>query len=591
MRIALFIGIESFTWQPADFQHVIDFAKAHAIDTLLVKVFDGMQGEWYDGQFSTIYQLITSQGLACVPYGFHYGNNKGSSLAGEANLAVRYGQTYGVYCADMESSWDGQGDWAGELASLIATGQQQQPFSFWVSTWANIGDEAGGHAWLTNITHLAPVTQYFLPQAYNDTLYTLTWQDWAKSVASSAQIQPTFEISATEFGANNVVAHVADFIQQHSASLLSLWEWTWAKASPATVDAIVAATHVSSIGGSMSLVLSPSGCVCDVTQSNQLDGGSQDKCGPWAVSALKYAGLPGKGAAGNASAIQSFAHAGYVKYIGPDVVSDQNGSSIDNMHQFLHDAGNLHWWDITAISAGSAQSSDLAHLRAALAAGYPVLVTVTEQSVISKRLGRCPYPWQPRLGNVNHIFPIVGVDANGDFICADQLNAFEPWPQTYLAANIDCSWATVIGLIGPDPLHPWHAPIPSGDPTSWPQGWNAQLFASNPPSSPPVAPPSAFDVQAAITWNSISTSVLALLQKAGIAVQATNLAPPQGTGIYNTWKQAWEKGHVLGPPLTYEYAFVRADGTHAVGQDFPGGHIEWVNNVAHIYTAQGELTL
>src|SRR5213080_2314583 len=107
-KVLLWIGIESYSWQLKDFQECAAFCKQQGISGVLVKVFDGMQGEWYAGNFPNIFQLFKGSGLDCIPYGFHYGNNKGSSLVGEAQLAVKYGQTYGVYCADMESSWDGQ---------------------------------------------------------------------------------------------------------------------------------------------------------------------------------------------------------------------------------------------------------------------------------------------------------------------------------------------------------------------------------------------------------------------------------------------------------------------------------------------------
>ena len=172
----------------------------------------------------------------------------------------------------------------------------------------------------------------------------------------------------------------------------------------------------------MSELITNNGAVADLRQSFQLDGGSQDKCGPWSVAELKYAGLPGKGPMGTAKEVGKWGSDEYIKHIGLDIPSDTAGSSIENMHQFFHDAGNLHYWDMDAIAPSSAQSSDLAHVRRALAAGYPVVVTVNEQSVISKKLGKCPYPWQPRLGPVNHIFSIVGVDKDGDFICADEVN-------------------------------------------------------------------------------------------------------------------------------------------------------------------------
>src|SRR5579872_3293519 len=236
-QVYLWIGIEDFSWTVANFQPVIAFAKQHTIDGLLVKVFDGMQGEWYNGQFPQIYAEITNAGLACVPYGFHYGNDKGSSLAGEAQLGLKYMQTYGIYCADMESSWDGQGDAAAQLAEIWAN----HPGKLWISTWANVGDEAGGHMWLTNISHLNPIVDMWMPQAYSDSLYSLMQQDWPHNL----NVQPTLDLSS-EDGTNHPNVSAGDFIQNSSKqfqppSILSLWEYNWAQQSPLTLDSVVAA--------------------------------------------------------------------------------------------------------------------------------------------------------------------------------------------------------------------------------------------------------------------------------------------------------------------------------------------------------------
>lgn len=323
------------------------------------------------------------------------------------------------------------------------------------------------------------------------------------------------------------------------------------------------------------LVLSPAGAVADLTSSNQLDGGSQDKCGPWTAAELKYANLPGKGGVAK-TLIQSFAHAEYVKYIGPDVPSDQQGSSIDNMHSFFKDAGNLHYWDIEAISATSAQASDLAHLRRAVGAGYPVAMTVAEQSVISKRSGKCPYPWQPRLGNVNHIFTLVGLDKDGDFIVADELNSFEPWPAIYKAAVIDCSWASVVQLVGPDARTPWLAPIPSGDPTSWPVDFNAQLFAKEQPPvvTPPTEPvPSFMDLMWMLT--TIGGVAVGNNAPALVGLFPQDQPPSYQTGIAMSWRNEFRAGHNYGPPISYERPATNAQGKAIVVQLFVGGWCEW----------------
>lgn len=333
------------------------------------------------------------------------------------------------------------------------------------------------------------------------------------------------------------------------------------------------------------LVLSSKGTVCDIMQSNQLNtkyGSSQDRCGPWTASELRCAGRPNTGGSGaTLDDLMWWAHNEYTKYIGPDVASDQNGSSIDNMHQFFHDAGNLHYWDIAAINANSSQASDLAHLRAAVKAGYPVAMTVAEQSVISKRTGKCPYPWQPRLGNVTHIFALIGIDEDGDLIVADELNSFEAWYPVYKAGPIDCSWASVIQLVGPDATTPWLAPIPSDDPTSWPQGFNAQLFAAGESGGTHV---DNIAKQAALYWSittqgSVKAGGNALAE---VGIFPAGKMPYYSTGIAQSWEQQLRAGHNYGPPTSYEFNAFNWQGKPVVAQFFQGGWCEW-DGSAHWY--------
>lgn len=220
--------------------------------------------------------------------------------------------------------------------------------------------------------------------------------------------------------------------------------------------------------------------VLDLRQSYQLEPGeTQDACGPWTASELKYAGPPGWGPTGTAEDVDQWADQEYTTYIGPNVTSDQGGSSIDNMHSFFHDAGNLHYWDIDAISPSSQQSSDLAHIKGALDAGYPVVVTVNELSVW-RRDGSRPYPWQPAMGAANHIFTIVGYTDDGYFLVDDELNATDNWPDEYAQGPIELHWASIVQVVGPDPSNPWLLSIPSSDPTSWPAGFNARNYGMTP---------------------------------------------------------------------------------------------------------------
>lgn len=228
------------------------------------------------------------------------------------------------------------------------------------------------------------------------------------------------------------------------------------------------------------------GAVLDLRKSYQLDGGSQDKCGPWTASELRFAGLPGHGAQGTTGDVGTWAHTEYEKWIGQDVVSDQQGSSIDNMHEFFTDSTdpdpngahqrNLHWHDIPAINPSSNRSDDNRRVIRALDAGYPVAVTVNEQSV-KRPDGSNPYPWQPALGPVNHIFTIVGHTSDGFFLVDDELNLNDAWPDKYSQSALEMHWASVIQVVGPDPAHPWLLPIPDvDDPLQYPAGFVAQTF-------------------------------------------------------------------------------------------------------------------
>lgn len=289
---------------------------------------------------------------------------------------------------------------------------------------------------------------------------------------------PHFPLIVAEWPGSNTPSPVPSA----PAPWTKLWAWQYTDSLSGVPGFPVSVDANAYLAGSLPLVLH-NGCVLDLQKSYQLDGGSQDKCGPWSVSELRFAGLPGQGPNGTASDVQAWAHAEYTQWIGPDVVSDQNGSSIDNMHQFLTDSTdpktggrNLYGKDITAISPTSQRTSDNAHIIAALNAGYPVLVTVNEQSVI-RRDGSNPYPWQPALGPVNHIFTVVGHTSDGYFLVDDELNQGDSWPDAYNMSKLEVFWASIVQVIGPDPANPWLAAIPSNDPTTWPAGFNAQRFA------------------------------------------------------------------------------------------------------------------
>jgi len=554
--IYLWLGIETEAerWTLANFQTVITFLKTHRFTGAYVKVFDGLTGEWYSwlpNGFASVYALFKFNGLDCIPYGFHYGNDVGSSVAGEAALAIQYLNTYGVYCADMEGSWDGQGDWMAEFASIIAPLHASKHLL--ISTWANITQ----HSWLTAVSHLSPVTTAFLPQSYDDYLYdAMMDEEWGTPV-----LWPTFDLSQEYGQANDPVMQIKNFLYLQSPAQVSLWEWTWAKNNTALVDAIV---KVIKDEQNVALLLNKYGAVCDITQNNQLADtrDSQDECGPTSVAELHYAGPPNNGGWGDALQIDALSDQWYNTYIGIDEPSNQSGSTIDNMHSFLRDAKNLHYWDIDAINANSTQASDMAIIRAVVKAGYIMLVTAREQSVISNYfIDQCPYPWQPAMGDANHIFPIVGIDKYGDYICADELNSFEPWYQTYNASRLGCSWATIVQLVGPDAAHPWHKPIPSNTPTAWPVGFNAQNWS-------PIVVVDNWNPYVIFMWEMGKL----LFEAAGKRI------PLRETGIFLTmWKPTLNKTNYLGYPTSDEEQHKDENGLDAIYQAFSNGVVKWQN--------------
>jgi len=579
----LFIGIESYTWSDSDFAKAIDLCKQCQLDGLLVKVFDGMQGEWYNGRFPAIYASIKSAGLICVPYGFHYGNNKGSSLTGEAQLGLTYMQTYGIYCGNLESSWDGQGDWAGQLAGIWA----HHPGELWISTWANVGDEPGGHRWLTNIGHLAPITTAFMPECYSDSLYAAAQNDWPKGV----HIEPTFDLS-TEFGVNNVQTTIQDFLTKNKTlndgqvKNITLWEYQFAQQQPALVKAIVQMIKGGQSAVSTGVMRNTKGANADFAPVSQFEYmETEDACGFFTAAHCLYAGLPNQGPSGTAEQVDQWADAQYDAEYGSHGANQGGGVSIDDMHRLFKAAGNVHYWDIDAIMPSSPQASDIAHVRAALEAGYLVAITVDEASVRDLDVGdQCPYEWNPQPGQFNHVFLLTGPGEPGSYLLAEDHgnvvgplqgnNSVRPGPRRYDEKTIDIRWASIVQLVGPDPNNPWMLPIPSGDPTTWPTNFNAQNFAGN--VQPKSLPANSIQQEAQDCWNSFFNTI-------------KQAPPPFTSGIATAWTQAWQAGKLYGPPLTTEYHSKNGQGQDIIVQEFAHARCEWLNGTPTFYSFAGKI--
>lgn len=467
---SLFLGVETATWSTAQFVQAAQFARQHGISTLIIKCSEvtSKNGDiWYGGMagVDSIVQAVLAQGVRVLTYQFVWGNRFGG-LATEISVAQQFLSKYGKHCLDMEgSTWTGANGqaWANQMNATLV----HAPGKLFVSCPADpLRNNQFGF-----LRALSPSINVWMPMAYSNELDGI-WQNDYKQINSIACLQPTLDLSQ-EFGPNDPVA-VANHFRSAGCHSMSIWEYQFAVSNPALLDQVVTAFKGGSVPHTTgTLQLNTQGMVLDIAKSYQLENGeSQDLCGPWTVSALRLAGLPNRGPRGTAEDIDTWADNEVNNYMAGGQYKWPS-TTIPQMYNFMTDATdprsgqrNMHWWDIPA---------DVQHITAALKAGYPVIVTANEQNIIEKRTRQRAYPWNL---DVNHILPILGVDRDGDFICPDELNnSFQNyWPPVYLASRLNPSWATVVRIVGPDPNNPWLKPVPSGDPTTWPQGFNAQNF-------------------------------------------------------------------------------------------------------------------
>lgn len=575
-NVALFTGAETANWTQQQFIDAANFCKKHAITCMIVKVAEvtSSAGDiWYNGipGVQSIAQAIESVGVKFLPYQFMWGN-KYNELSTEISVAESLLNAFSCLALDVEgSSWSGTiaGQWGTQVNDALVSNTGKL-FMILPANPIDAGQQPAFQA-------MSPSVNVWIPMAY-DTSLAGDWVSQITQINSQACIFPALDMSS-EFGENSP-STIAGSFRLDNVPAMAIWEYGYATQNTSLLDSVIQSfTNSQQQGGNMSLILNSKGMVLDIQQSYQLENGeSQDLCGPWSVSSLMYAGVPNKGPAGTAEQIDTWADNEANKYM-PNGQVNWPGTSIQQMYQFLTDAQdptskqrNLHWWDLGTV--------DVAHITAAVKAGYPVLITANEQNIIEKTSGQRAYPWNL---NTNHILPIVGIDKDGDFICADELNNnFQGyWPPVYLASRLQPSWATIVQVVGPDPANPWLKSIPSDDPTTWQQGFNAQNFSqSQPPVSPPQPPPQGtnyFEQEATDCWNSFFQNTL------------KETPPPTGTGIYNSWFNAWKSSHKqYGPPTTFEYTSVDDAGHKIIVQEFHHARCEWnTSGQANWYSLSG----
>jgi len=147
-------------------------------------------------------------------------------------------------------------------------------------------------------------------------------------------------------------------------------------------------------------------------------GHTEFACGAFATASNAWAVPYNQPARTDAQNLINWAEAEYAKTAGDNGPSNTNGASIPDMHTYFTDTQQggvvpnaLHFWD-TAISNASDQATDINTIKAALLRGYPVIATVTEQSVFDLDLGTNPYWWGP---GGNHILTWVGISRGSPY--------------------------------------------------------------------------------------------------------------------------------------------------------------------------------
>ena len=456
--VSLFFGVETWNWTTQQFLNEAALAKQHGITTVFIKVSEvgSTAGDiWYGGIDAfdkNVYQPLVAAGMNVIPYQFSWGSQS-KDFNIDIQVAVSFLTRYPEFCLDLEGGqWTGQA--GADAASKLSSALVNLPNKLYLSHPANFASSNQSGF----MQAMAPAVNVFMPMSYDDYLESVTYSQ-LQALNPSACIQPTYDLSQ-EFGPNNVLVDVAD-AKAHGSPAISLWYEGFANSEWPVVDQVVA-LYKGAVGSVV--VTNSKGMVADITQSYQLSENEMDLCGPWSVASLLFSGFPGKGPIGSAEQIDQWVDAavGVMGYPNP---ADFPGVSVADEEWLLKRSG-LPFWEITP---------DIARITRAVKAGYPVIITAFEPNIkawdFNSNSWVSAYTWNI---SANHVLPVGGIDQNGNFICADQLNnAFQGyWPPIYDASRISPSYAAIVQL-------PWLAPIPSGDPLTWSSGFNAQLGGSS----------------------------------------------------------------------------------------------------------------
>lgn len=260
-------------------------------------------------------------------------------------------------------------------------------------------------------------------------------------------------------------------------------------------------------------------------------GRSLTTCGFCATRSCFGATQPGKAITDTPAKIERDTDAWYTEYDGPDVTANHNGMSLWQLYRLIVEKGGH--FQATSL----AMSVILAWVRL----GYPVILAVTESSVLDVRVGGSPYHWDT--AGLDHIIVATGVAASGNPLVRDSANVGRPGPREYVGTKLQLLSATV--------FVPTWLPRPAG------------ALPPLPPPLVPAAPHAEFSANDLQVWT-------AFTRRVGMADL------PHTTGIAKQWLHArWTAPYRnIGPPMEAEI-INEYNGQRYAEQQYFGARASW----------------
>ena len=271
--------------------------------------------------------------------------------------------------------------------------------------------------------------------------------------------------------------------------------------------------------------------------SQFVQGESTMQCGPAAVAMCKSAGSPNvpgiqKKNVTSKLASQALMKTLYERYNGPDVVSNEDGTTVPELYSMLHDC-ELHYQALEQANHDT--------VRAFVRAGYPVIVAFAEKQVVDITAEHLnPYPWvrDGSLTELSHIVTITGMSSDKvDWLVRDTANSLTG-PRTYAATGLDFISATAVVL-------PWLQRPVSADPSDL-----GDMLIMTAEKVTPTEPLYAYNL-------------MHHFDSSGQETLPSN-------GIMNSWQRAFASGHYFGPPLSGERYNLEYDGHACTLRYFSG---------------------